>query len=69
MNKEVFSFIAQIMRSREPVKTAAAMVLVDGKTGIEAATTTGVSPNSVSNTVVRFRNLDAEIRRVYKVKE
>lgn len=69
MDKEIFTFIARVMRSREPVKTAAELVLVDNKTGSEAASIAGVSPNSVSNTVIRFRNLDAEIRRVYKVKE
>jgi transposase len=65
MNIDEFKLIAKLIRSREPVMTAARLVLVEGKSGIEAAEITGVSVQSVSNTVVRFRNVDAEIRRVY----
>lgn len=67
MNIAEFAVIAKLIRSREPVKTAAMMVLVEGVSGIEAAANAGVSPASVSNTVTRFRHADAEIRRAYKV--
>lgn len=65
MNIAEFALIAKLLRSKEPVKTAAMLVLVDGKTGVEAAEATGVSTPSVSNSVKRFRYADAEIRRVY----
>lgn len=65
MNIDEFTLIAKLIRSREPVMTAARLVLVEGKSGVEAAEITGVSVQSVSNTVVRFRNAGAEIRRVY----
>ncbi len=69
MNIAEFAVIAKLIRSREPVKTAAMLVLVDGMSGIEAAATIGVSPASVSNTVTRFRYADAEIRRAYKIEK
>lgn len=65
MTQAEFTIIAKLLRSREPVKSAAYAVLIDGKSGIEAAELFGVSPQSVSNTVQRFRYADAEIRRVY----
>jgi len=67
MNIDEFKVIAKLIRSREPVMTAARLVLVEGKSGIDAAEITGVSAQSVSNTVVRFRNADAEIRRAYNI--
>lgn len=69
MNVEEFTLIAKLLRSKDPVRTAAMLVLVDGKTGVEAAHATGVSPSSVSNSIKRFRNTDAEIRRVYFAQE
>lgn len=69
MNIAEFTVIAKLIRSREPVKTAAMFVLVDGKCGFEAAEKVSVSPASVSNTVTRFRYADAEIRRTYKVEK
>lgn len=62
-----FAVIAKLIRSREPVKTAAMLVLVDGMSGLDAAAHTGVSPASVSNTVTRFRYADSEIRRAYQM--
>ena len=68
MNITEFEVIAKLIRAREPVKTAVKLVLVDGKKGIEAADITGVSVQSVSNAVGRFRSADADIQRGYNKK-
>ena len=60
-----FALIAKLLRSKEPVKTAAMRVLVDGMRIVDVAEATGLSQNSISNCVQRFRYADAEIRRVY----
>ena len=69
MTPDQFEVIAELIRSREPVKTAAKFVLVDGMSNIDAATEMGLSAQSVSNTVSRFRATDVKIRSAYKVKK
>lgn len=68
MTLDQFEVIAKLIRSREPVKTAAKFVLVDGMSNIDAATEMELSAQSVSNTVSRFRAAHEEIRRAYKAK-
>ncbi len=66
MTHEQFEVIAQLIRSREPATTAARLVLMDGLSNAEAATETGISPQSVSNTLARFRLADKKIRAAYR---
>ena len=69
MTAEQFEVLANLMRSREPAKTAARLVLVDGLAGVEAARQAGVTPQSVSNAVARYRAADAAIRGAYPIKK
>lgn len=59
MTPSQFYAVAQSIRSREPVRTAARLVLVDGVRPGEAAAQAGVSPQSCSNTVTRIRSAHA----------
>lgn len=69
MTPTQFEVIAKLIRSREPVMSGAKLVLIDGFSGVDAAVTIGVSAQSISNTVKRFRVADAEIRQAYKIKK
>lgn len=69
MTSEQFEVLANLMRSREPAKTAARLVLVDGMAGVEAARQAGVTPQSVSNAVGRYRAADLAIRGAYPLKK
>lgn len=64
-----FEVLAQLTRAREPAKTAARMVLVDGFMPADVARELDMSPQSVSNTVGRYREFDASIRAAYMVKK
>ena len=68
MTPAQFETIAKLIRSREPVMSGARLVLIDEVSGVDAAAATGVSSQSISNTVARFRAADAEIRQAYKIK-
>ena len=71
MNKftaEQFEVLAQLTRAREPAKTAARMVLVDRLVPADVARELGMSPQSVSNVVGRYRKFDATVRVAYRVK-
>ena len=65
MTLEQFEVIAKLLRSKEPVKTAVRLVLVDGMTKAEAAREAGVSPASCNNSVVRYQAADMEIKLAY----
>lgn len=66
LTKAEFELIAALIRSREPARTAAHLVLVRGKSNQEAIAATGLSPSSVSNTLTRFRSTHAKIAKVYR---
>ena len=66
---EEFEIIAKLIGARDPAKTAARMVLVDASTGADAARAQGISPQSVSNAVKRYRDADAAIRLAYRVQK
>jgi len=66
MTSAQFEILAQLTRAREPAKTAARAVLLDGITPADAARLTGLSPQSVSNTVGRYRGFDAAVRDAYR---
>lgn len=61
MTEIEFDTIAKLIRSRDPVRSAARLVLVCGKSSQEAAAQSGCSYNSVFNTVTRFKSAHKEI--------
>lgn len=65
MTIEQFEVIAKLLRSKEPVKTAARLVLVDGRKKADAAREAGVSLASCNNSVVRYQAVDMEIKLAY----
>jgi hypothetical protein len=67
LTKKQFDLIAKLIQSKEPPRTAAFMVLVKGKTNAAAREETGLSSQSVSNTLGRFRRTHKEIQEAYKM--
>lgn len=65
MTELEFTLIAKLIRSREPVKTAAKLVLVTGYTAPDAAREAGVAYKSCANTVARFRATHKEIVNIF----
>lgn len=63
-----FDVIATLISSREPTRSAARRVLVDGLAPSEAAREFDLAPNSVSNTLRRFRDADSLIQKAYSVR-
>jgi hypothetical protein len=60
-----FEAIAFLMGAREPVKSAARAVLVDGKPAVEASRSYGVSPQSICNSVRRYYKAQAVIEAAF----
>lgn len=50
-----FDVVAKLLQSKEPAKTAARLVLVEGQSSADAARQAGVLPPSVSRVVRRCR--------------
>lgn len=65
LTKKQFDLIAKLIQSKEPPRTAAYLVLVKGRSNQEAIAETGLSPQSVSNTLGRYRRTHQEILSVY----
>lgn len=65
MTEPEFDLIASLIRSREPAKTGARLVLISKLRNIDAAKEVGVHINSVTNTVARFRSTHKEITKVF----
>lgn len=65
LTKKQFDLIAKLIQSKEPPRTAAFLVLVRGKTNQEAIAATGLSPQSVSNALRRYRRTHKELLSVY----
>lgn len=55
LNEKQFEVIAKLLRSKAPSKTAARMVLVEGKRIKDAVDVTGVFHTSVIKSVARYR--------------
>lgn len=66
LTKKQFDLIAELIRSKEPPRTAAHLILVKGKSNQEAIAATGLSGQSVSNTLGRFRRAHLAILKAYK---
>lgn len=62
-----FQAVADLLRSREPVRTAAKMVLVDERSTKEAADATSLAPQGVSNALRRYRNAHVKLCDAYIV--
>ena len=60
-----FNLIADLIRSRKQPRMAAYMVLVEGKTNSEAGVITGLSAQSISNTLRRIQVAHKNILEVY----
>lgn len=60
-----FNAVAKLLRSREPVKTAARLVLVEGLARKNAMAATGVSGPAVSQAVKRYREAHKLISDAY----
>lgn len=63
---EQFEVLALLTRAREPAKTAARKVLVQGLVPAQVARELGMSPQSVGNTVGRYREFDAAVKKAYR---
>ena len=66
MTPEQFYTVARLIRSSEPAREAARLVLVDGLAPSVAARQAGVSPQSVSNSIGRVKRAHAAILQDYK---
>lgn len=66
MTQAQFEVVAELLRSREPVRTAVQMVLVEGSAAKEAADATGLVPQSVTNALRRYRNAHKKLRFAYQ---
>ena len=66
MTQAQFEVVAELLRSREPVRTAVQMVLVEGSSAKEAADATGLAPQSVTNALRRYRNAHNKLRFAYQ---
>ena len=65
MTGEQFDMIARMIRAREPARSAARLVLVDGLTQADAARAHKMELNALSNAVRRYREFDRSIREAY----
>ena len=68
MTPEQFDALARLTRAREPARTAARRVLVDGICQADAAREQSMSASALGNSVRRYREFDALIRDAYKIK-
>lgn len=65
MTQAQFEVVAELLRSREPVRTAARLVLVEGVTTKDAAGAAGMQPNAVSNALSSYRNAHSKLLVAY----
>lgn len=65
MTPSQFDALAKLTRAREPARTAARRVLIDGIRPADAAREYGMSPSALGNTLRRYRLYDALIRSAY----
>lgn len=65
MTQAQFDAVAELLRSREPVRTAARLVLVEGAATKDAAEAAGMQPNAVSNALGRYRNAHKKLLFAY----
>lgn len=66
MTAAEFDVVAELLRSRDPARAAARLVLIEGATTTAAAEHYGLSSQSVSNAIARFKAADEKIIAAYK---
>lgn len=66
MSPAQFDALAVLLRSRNPSREAARLVLVDGYARKDAAQATGLEGASVSGAVKRFKTAEAMIKAAYR---
>jgi hypothetical protein len=69
LNKAEFDLIVKLIKARKPAIDAARIILVNGGSSAEACITTGLSAQSLCNTLARYRNTHAAICSVYRTKK
>ena len=65
MTQAQFDVVAELLRSREPVKSAVCLVMVGGGTAKEAADQLSLVPQAVNNAVRRYRNAHKKLLSAY----
>lgn len=65
MTAEQLLVVADLLRSREPVRTAVKLVLVEGYTTKAAASAVGMTSQAVSNALRRYRTAHKKLLKVY----
>jgi hypothetical protein len=65
MSKAQFGVISNLIRAQENTTRAAWLVLVDGEKTTMAARKSGLTPQSVHNTVIRFRKAHDLVMSAY----
>ncbi len=65
LNPVEFDVVAKLLQAKEPARTAARLVLVEGKAVKDAVAATGVLQPSVSRAVRRCRETHAFILTAY----
>lgn len=66
MTGEQFDVLAKLLRSRDPAKMAARLVLVDGLTRKAAIEASGVSGPAITQAVRRYKDAHALIQSAYE---
>lgn len=65
MTADQFDALAVLLRSREPAKETARLMLVEGKSRKDAIAITGLSGPAASQAAKRFKEADALVRPAY----
>lgn len=65
MTAEQFLVVADLLRSREPVRTAVKLVLVEGNTTKAAAEASRMTSQAVSNALRRYRHAHTRLLDAY----
>lgn len=65
MTPAQFDTVAEMLRSRDPVRAAVRQVLIDGESNKRAADGAGLRPQSVSNALRRYRSAHTKLLAAY----
>lgn len=69
MTESQFNLIATLTRSRDPIKSAVRMVLLEGQKSRVVLIRTGLSAQSLSNALSRYRAAHTKILAAYQVNQ
>ncbi len=65
MGADEFDLIARLIRSRDPARSAARRVLVDGLRNADAAREADIEPQRVHNAATRIKRAVEQVRSVF----